>query len=146
MKKLIIATALILSAGFAAASDVGVSTLRDYAVEKNGVRVETSVGKLGALTPKLSFTHVDGSYNRYGFGTDINVFEYKNVTLSANVGGVYQDTSYGANGYGLVTGVKASVDLTKYVSANIGVDRFTGQSRVSSFDGNTTTLGVVLKF
>jgi hypothetical protein len=143
MKK-IIAT-LILSASVLAANavEVGVEGVHDYAVHKNGYRATAEV-----LGIDLSATHMGHSYNRVTVGKDFDVFKLGNATFSAGVAGAYQNTLVNKveNGYGVVFDANAQIKITKKIEAVVGVEHFTGQSQVKSFNGNAATLGLNIKF
>lgn len=141
MKKFIIATALATTAIFASAADVSVSTIHDYAIAKTGLKASTS-----AFGGSVSAAYIDGVYTRYGVSKDFALMNVGPVALGASVGGIYQNTYNGTSGMGLTAGVKASMPLSKSTTLHAGVDRFMGQDRVSSFDGNTVSAGVTLKF
>lgn len=139
MKKIVIAS--ILAATAFAASAVEVSATHDYKTEKDGFRVGASVAGLD-----VTATHVDNTYNRYAVGKSFDLFKVGAANVTTQVAGVYQDTHTGQNGYGLTAGVKASVPVTKSVSAFVGAERFIGQDRVKAFNGTTAQLGLAYKF
>jgi hypothetical protein len=146
MKK-IFALAAVAASLSANAMDLSVSYVRDANLDKDGVRVETNVPMtvLG-VSPTLSATHVSNSYTRYGVGAQANLAKVGPVALGITVGGVYQDTSVGANGYGLTVGAKGTMALAKSVDLVAGVDRFFGQNRVKGFDGTQASVGLRVKF
>jgi hypothetical protein len=142
MKKIVIASALALTcAASAFAGDVSVSTIRDYAVEKNGFAVGTTVAGLA-----VTASHVENTYNRFSVGKEFQLTKIGPVALSAGGGVVYQDTHVGENGYGLTVGAKATMPITKTVSLVAGVDRFMGQDRIKASNGNVGTVGLNIKF
>ena len=139
MKKIVIAS--ILAATAFAASAVEVSATHDYVTKRDGVRGGATVAGVD-----VTATHVDNAYNRYAVGKSFDLFKVGAANVSASVAGVYQDTRYGQNGYGVTAGVKATVPVTKSVDAFVGAERFAGQDRVKSFNGSTAQLGVSYKF
>lgn len=148
MKSLVIASVLALTVGTASAADVSVGGVYDYTLNKGGVRVTASVGKLGPLTPTVSFTRVDEVYNRFALGGELGLANVGPVKIAATAAGVYQDTRLvGADsGYGLTAGLKATYSLTKNVDVVAGVERFVGQNRISAFNGNVASVGVAYRF
>jgi hypothetical protein len=143
MKKVIATLILSASALAANAIEVGVEGVHDYGVHKNGYRATAEV-----LGIDLSATHMGHSYNRVTVGKDFDVFKLGNATFSAGVAGAYQNTLVNnvQNGYGVVVDANANIKVTKQVEAVVGVEHFTGQSQVKSFNGNAATLGLNIKF
>ena len=139
MKKIVMAS--ILATVAFAASAVEVSAVSDRNLDKNGFRVGAEVVGLN-----VSATHVDDRYNRYAVGKSFELTKVGPVALSASVAAVYQDTNVGKDGYGLTAGAKATLPVTKSLDVVAGVERFVGQERVKSFNGNVATLGVAYKF
>lgn len=146
MKKTIIALTLALSALSASALELGVSQVHDYNLAKNGIRVTGSMGSLGSFAPQASFTRVEKEYNRFGIGADYSLFKVGVLNVSASAAGVYQDSYKGDNGYGVTVGLKSTAELTKDISLVAGVERFIGEKKLNSFNGNVVTLGMNLKF
>lgn len=142
MNKFILATAISLSAITATAADISVSTVRDFTTDRNGVRVTTGVAGFNA-----GYTHVTDSYNRFSVGKEMQLVSLGSASVAATGSAVYQNSSGNhQNGYGLVAGLKAAYPLTKDLELVAGVERFIGQKRVNSYNGNTTVVGVNLKF
>ena len=140
MKKAIIASMLTITLS-AFAGEVTVSEAHDYGVKENGFRVGTSVAGLS-----LTATHIDSKYNRYAVGKEVEVTKVGPVALSAGGSVSYQDTVRAKDGYGLTVGAKATLPITKSVDLVAGAERFVGQNRVSSFNGNVGTIGLTAKF
>lgn len=142
MKKFLTALAFVAAAGAACAVEVGVSGVRDYNLDKDGVRVTASVGALTA-----SATSINNTYNRYAVGTGLNLAQIGPVKVGATVAAVYQDTATGGvNGYGISGGLKATLPLVKNVDLVAGVERFAGQARINAYNGTTGTVGLVARF
>jgi len=143
MKKVIATLILSASALAANAIEVGVEGVHDYGVHKNGYRATAEV-----LGIDLSATHMGHSYNRVTVGKDFDIFKFGNATFSAGVASAYQDTLVNKvqNGYGAVVDANVNIKVTKKVEAVVGVEHFTGQSQVKSFNGNAATLGLNIKF
>lgn len=148
MKSLVIASALVLALGTASAADVSVGGVYDYTLNKAGVRVTASAGKLGPITPTVSYTRVDEAYNRFALGGELPITNLGPVKVAATAAGVYQDTLVPGigSGYGLTAGLKATYDVTKNVAVTAGVERFVGQDRISAFDGTVASVGVAYRF
>lgn len=145
MKKFLVAAFAFIAVA-ASAADVTVSSVRDINTDRYGSRVELSAGKLGFITPTISVTDVGAVYTRYGVGGVAEVAKLGPVAITANLSGVYQNSVNADNGAGLVYGVKAGLPLTKSLSATVGVERFTGDTRVANFNGNAVTAGLTWKF
>lgn len=142
MKKILTTLAFVAISGAACATDVSVSAVRDYTLDKNGTRVALTSGKITG-----SATTISGAYNRYAVSTGVELFQVGPVKVGGSVAGVYQDTSgKAANGYGLTGGLLATVPLAKNISMTAGVERFVGQSRVNAFNGTTASVGVAYRF
>lgn len=142
MKKFLTALAFVAAAGAVCAAEVGVSAVRDYNVDKDGVRVTATVGKA-----TVSATSIDNVYNRYAVGTGVDLFKVGPVKVGATGAVVYQDTANaGTNGYGVAAGLKATLPLAKNVDLTAGVERFVGQSRINEYNGTVGTVGVALRF
>lgn len=148
MKKAFVALAISVAGTAALAADVSVSGVRDYTLDRDGVRVAATASKpvVRNITPTASVTYINDRYTRYAVGGTIPVAQLGAVAVKATAGGVFQDTAVGANGYGLTAGLQAAVDLSKNVQLTAGVERFVGQSRVNQFNGTVGTVGVALKF
>lgn len=143
MKKLIIATSIMAASLSTMATEVSVSAVRDFNLNANGARVTTELSGL-----KLSATNVDNQYLRLSVGKEFPLVKVGPVSLSASVSGVSQDSKavHHSDGYGLALGGKATLAVTKSIDLVASAERFVGQSRVSSYNGNTGTLGLTLKF
>lgn len=139
MRKFIIACAAALLAGFACAGDFEVSSVRDTAAERTGVRIGTTVAGLN-----VNATNISDLYTRFAVGKDFELVKAGPVAFSAGAAGVYQNSmAVGKDdGFGMTVGVKAATALTKSVSAVVGVERFIGTDRVKDFNGNVVTAGL----
>lgn len=146
MKKLIVATALVAITSMASAVEMGVSAVRDMTLDKDGVRVTASVGKLAGFTPQLSFTQMSGSYDRWAVGGQYALGKVGPLALAATASGVYHNAMNGTDGYGVTAGLKASYALNKGVDLVAGVERFMGQDRISASNATTTSIGLNVKF
>ena len=142
MKKILTAIALVTAAS-AFAADVGVSTFRDYAANKNGTSF--SVGVTNGLGVSLS--KVDNTYDRYAVTASKDLTSFAGVKVAGTVSGVYQNTvGNGKDGYGVVAGVQATYPITKGIDAVASVGRFYGQSRIDQFNGTNGSVGFKVKF
>ena len=139
MKKFIIACLVALTAGFACAGDFEVSSVRDTAVERTGVRIGTTVAGIN-----VNATNISDTYTRFAVGKDFELVKAGPIALSAGAAGVYQNTMVAGkdDGFGVTVGIKAATALTKSVSAVVGVERFIGSDRVKDFNGNVVTAGL----
>lgn len=146
MKKLLIATALVAVTSMAAAAEVGMSSVRDIGLDKNGVRVTATVGSVAGFRPQLSFTQVNGSYDRWAVGGQYTLAKVGPVAFATVATGVYHDAAVGSDGYGLTAGLKATYALSKTVDVVAGVERFVGQDSISASNATTTSFGLNLKF
>ena len=143
MKKAI--ATLVLSASALAANtfEVGVEGVHDYGVHKNGYRATTEIYGVG-----LSATHMGHSYNRVTVGKDFDLYKLGNATFSAGAALAYQNTlvSKVENGYGAVIDAGVTIKVNKKIDAVAGIEHFTGQSQIKSFNGNAATIGLNVKF
>ena len=146
MKKLVISTILATIGLTASAVEIGVSSVRDSGLEKNGVRITTSVGALARFTPQVTFTQLNGSYDRWAVGGQYTLPKIGSVALSATAAGVYHNPVVGSDGYGVTGGVRATYALNKNADVFAGVERFFGQDRVSASNANTASFGLNVKF
>jgi hypothetical protein len=146
MNKIITIVALASAAMSTQAAGLSASYVRDMNLDQNGVRLQASVDNLFGVSPTLSLTHVDGAYNRYALGTQVELAKLGPVAVSVSGAGVYQNSFGAANGYGMTLGAQAELALAKGVSVVAGVERFLGQSRVQAFVGNQATFGLAVKF
>lgn len=145
MKKIVLSTLFGVTMA-ANAADVSVNYVRDYNVDRDGVRLETSVGQFLGITPTVGVTHVEGVYTRWSAGSSFDLLNVGPVVFAASGTGVYQNTVGADNGYGFTVGANAKVDLTKNVSLKAGVERFYGQDRISASNGTLATVGVSVGF
>lgn len=146
MKKVVLSLVSAMAITSANAMDMSLSHVRDFNLDRNGVRVEASVGQVLGVTPTVGLTYVDDVYTRYALGTKVEVLKLGNLSVAAVGSGVFQDTKVGQNGFGLTVGAQASVDLAPRVSLTAGVERFIGHNRVDSFNGGVASVGLNVKF
>ena len=139
MKKMIIAA--ILGVAAISAQAVEVSVLHDYHLNKDGYRISEQVAGL-----TVSATKMGSTYTRYAVGKSFDVTKIGAANVSAQVAGVYQNTSLAQNGYGLTYGAKVTLPVSKSVDAFVGAERFFGQDRVKSFNGTSANIGLAYKF
>ena len=139
MKKLI-SIALISFAGVASAGEVTASYLTDSG--RDGYALSTSVKGIS-----LAAAHVDRVYDRFSVGKLFDIAKVGPVQLAAGGAGVYQNTLAGNdNGYGLSAQATATATVNKNVDVVAGVQKFWGQDRVSTQNGNSATVGIKVKF
>jgi len=153
MKKLIIATALIGAIGAigaAQAVELGVSAVRDYQADANGVRVTLGNYDLVGFKTALEVTSVRRNgigYEQYVVSATREVYTLGPVAFAGKVSTGYVNRTTGLeNGYVLNLGVGATYKLAKNTDAVVGFERRFGQDRVSDLDGNTLTIGLKQSF
>ncbi len=149
MKKIVLATALVLAATAASAVEVGVTATRDYSGDNRNFGGITLGQKYGAVGVTAGFerTTVGGNdQNRWSLVGGYDVAKLGPVTVTPRLGVAYLDNQTGSNGYAATVGLGASVPVTKQVSVGLAVDRQYGQDRVDQFDGNRVTAAVKYSF
>lgn len=148
MKKVILAAAL-LTALAAQAVEVGVNTSVDYSNTDRtafGVTVGEKFGNFG----------ITAGFDRYKKGNDLDkytlvgsydVTKFGSATVAVKAGVAYLDNrQVGNDGYAALVGAGVSIPITKQVAAIVDYRYQTGQSRVSSLNGNTVTAGLKYSF
>ncbi len=149
MKKIVLATALVLAATAASAVEVGVTATRDYSGDNRNFGGITLGQKYGAVGVTAGFerTTVGGNdQNRWSLVGGYDVAKLGPVTVTPRLGVAYLDNQTGSNGYAATVGLGASVPVTKQISVGLAVDRQYGQDRVDQFDGNRVTAAVKYSF
>lgn len=149
MKKIVLATALVLAATAASALELGVTATRDYSGDNRnfgGVTIGQSYGKLNATLGAERSSVGGNDQNRFSLVGGYDVAKLGPVTVTPRLGVAYLNNQVGSNGYAMTVGVGASVPVTKQVSVGLAVDRQYGQDRVQQFDGNRVTLGAKYSF
>lgn len=140
MKNFIIAS-ILFSAFSVQAAEVSISGVYDNSLDRKGLRVSTS-----ALGFNGSVTHVKNAYNRFAIGKDFEVAKFQGMALSVGTSGVFQDTSKGANGYGIAPALKVTMPVVKNVEVSSGVERFMGQKKIDNYNSNLVTFSLNVKF
>ena len=149
MKKIVLATALVLAATAASAVEVGVTATRDYSGDNRNFGGITLGNKYGAFGITAGFersTVGSNDQDRYSLVAGYDVAKLGPVTVTPRLGVAFLDNQTSANGYAMTVGVGASVPVTKQVSLGLAVDRQYGQDRVDQFDGNRVTAAVKYSF
>lgn len=149
MKKLVIASIIAAASFMAHAVEVGVTASRDYAgADRNSAGLTIghtySFANVTAGAERTSVGSV--TQNRYSIVAGRDLVKAGPVTISANAGVAYLDNRGAVDGYAAVVGVRATVPVTQTVSATAGISKQYGQSRVSAYDGNRVTVGLLYKF
>lgn len=149
MKKIITIAALAAISTGAFATDVTVSTGRNFGSDTNAATV--AVGKqFGAVRGEASLGRVtnDGrEANVLGLGVSYPVATVGGVTVAAKAGANYfAGQGPAANGYALRGGVEATYPLTKTVSLVANVERVEAQRRIEAIEGNVVTFGLRSSF
>ena len=146
MKKIMTAVAIFAAMTTVSATELSVNYVRDFNLDKNGVALTATTGSVLGAKPEVSLTHVTGAYTRYAAGANYEVLGVGPVKVSLGGSGVFQSTQNASNGFGLVVGARASMDLMKNVALVARVDQFFGQKRIEGYNGVTTTVGLSYKF
>jgi hypothetical protein len=150
MKKIILATAIILSTAAASAVEVGLTATRDYAGTENrngaGVTIGQKFGKVGLTGGFERFTTGSNDQDRYSVVAGYDVAKFGPVTFTPKIGATYLNNQVTSDGYAMTVGLGASVPVTKQISLGLDVARQYGQDRVSQFDGNLVTVGAKYSF
>ena len=149
MKKIVLATALVLAATAASAVEVGVTATRDYSGDNRnfgGITIGQKYGKAGVTAGFERSTVGSNDQDRYSLVAGYDVAKLGSVTVTPRLGVAFLDNQTSANGYAMTVGVGASVPVTKQVSVGLAVDRQYGQDRVNQFDGNRVTVGAKYSF
>lgn len=147
MKKLAIATLLVLAAGSASAFEVGVNGGRAQALDENlaGLTVGKKFGNLGVTA---GYDHLGGKVdqNRFSLMGSVDLFKVEKVQFAAKAGVAYLDNKHASNGNAFVYGVGATLPVAKNVAATLDVVRQLGENKVEAFDSNMLTVGVKVRF
>lgn len=149
MKKIVLATALVLAASAASALEFGVTASRDYSgADRNfgGVTLGQSWGKLNATLGAERSIVGGNDQNRFSLVGGYDVARLGPVTVTPRLGVVYLDNQTGSNGYAATVGIGATVPVNKKIGLGLNFDRQYGQERVDSFDGNRVTATVKYSF
>jgi opacity protein-like surface antigen len=149
MKKIILATTLVLAATTASAVEVGVTATRDYSGDNRnfgGITIGQKYGTIGVTAGFERSTVGSNDQDRYSLVAGYDVAKLGPVTVTPRLGVAFLDNQSSSNGYAMTVGIGASVPVTKQVSVGLAVDRQYGQDRVNQFDGNRVTAAVKYSF
>jgi len=149
MKKVVLATALVLAATAASAVEVGVTATRDYSGDNRnfgGITVGEKFGPLGITGGFERSTVGSDDQDRYSLVAGYDVTKLGSVTVTPRVGVAFLDNQTSSNGYAMTVGIGASVPVTKKVSVGLALDRQYGQDRVDQFNGNRITAAAKYSF
>jgi opacity protein-like surface antigen len=149
MKKIILATTLVLAATAASAVEVGVTATRDYSGDNRnfgGITIGQKYGTIGVTAGFERSTVGSNDQDRYSLVAGYDVAKLGPVTVTPRLGVAFLDNQSSSNGYAMTVGNGASVPVTKQVSVGLAVDRQYGQDRVNQFDGNRVTAAVKYSF
>jgi opacity protein-like surface antigen len=149
MKKIILATTLVLAATAASAVEVGVTATRDYSGDNRnfgGITIGQKYGTIGVTAGFERSTVGSNDQDRYSLVAGYDVAKLGPVTVTPRLGVAFLDNQSSSNGYAMTVGIGASVPVTKQVSVGLAVDRQYGQDRVNQFDGNRVTAAVKYSF
>ena len=147
MKKLVIATAVALSAASASAMEFGVTASRDYANRNGfGFTVGEKFGAVGVTGGFQRFTKGANDQDLYSVTGSYDVVKLGPAVVSAKAGGVYLNNQTGSDGYAMTVGAGVDVPVTKQITVGVDAVRQYGQERVEQYDGNRITAAVKYKF
>ena len=149
MKKIVLATALVLAATAASAVEVGVTATREYSDSNRnfgGVTIGQKYGAVGVTLGAERSSVGDNDQNRFSLVAGYDVAKLGPVTVTPRLGVAYLENQNSQDGYAATVGVEASVPVTKKVRFGLAVDRQYGQERVNQFDGNRVTAAVKYSF
>jgi outer membrane autotransporter protein len=153
MKKIILATALVLAATAASAFELGVTLTRgdttgddrDYA----GITLGQSFDKFNVTAGvERSTDGAQGNQNRWSLVGGYDIAKIGLVTITPKIGYAYLDnqTSGVDNGSAGTIGVGLSVPVAKKITLGLDYAYQKGENRVSQFDGNRVTASVRYPF
>ena len=149
MKKSILAVSLMAVIGSAQSVEVGVNVTKDYSGTDRNSQGITVGQKLGSVTATLGydqFTKGKNNQDRYSLVAAYDVAKVGPVQVSVKSGAAMLDNQTGKDGYAVTGGVGLSYPIVKNVAATVDYRYQIGQSRVSSFDGNSIGAGVKVSF
>ena len=150
MKKLIVAVALTVAAGFAGAADVGVYGGRNMGSDNNlvGVSAGQSFGKIGVQATADRSTTQLVSVNRYTASASYDVIKLGPVQTNVRAGVAYLDpqspkTSNGGAGF---VGAGVAYPVTSKVNLVADYAYQKGNNITKAYNGNIVTAGVKYAF
>lgn len=149
MKKIAIATVLVLAATAASAVEVGITAARVYADQTRNFGGVTIGEHYGAFSATAGFERSSSSTNdidRWSLVGGYDVAKFGSVVITPKLGIAYLDRQTGANGYALTAGVGASVPVSKQVRIGLDIGRSFGQDRVEDMNGNRVALSAKYSF
>jgi opacity protein-like surface antigen len=149
MKKIVLATALVLAATAASAVEVGVTATRDYSGDNRnfgGITIGEKFGPLGITGGFERSTAGSDNQDRYSLVAGYDVTKLGSVTVTPRLGVAFLDNQTSSNGYAMTVGIGASVPVAKKVSVGLALDRQYGQDRVDQFNGNRITAAAKYSF
>lgn len=149
MKKIVLATALVLAAAAASAVEVGVTATRDYSGDNRnfgGITIGEKIGSLGITGGFERSTAGSDNQDRYSLVAGYDVTKLGSITVTPRLGVAFLDNQTSSNGYAMTVGIGASVPVAKKVSVGLALDRQYGQDRVDQFNGNRITAAAKYSF
>lgn len=148
MKQAILATALILAATAASATEITAVGGRAFGPEVNTAGV--TVGeKFGPVKVEGSFertTNKGEKANVFGVTAGLPVGSLGPVAFTAKAGVSYLDANYGYHGYGARVGLEGAYSLTKNVSLVGEVGYLRTEAQIRAAGGNVARVGVRYSF
>jgi opacity protein-like surface antigen len=149
MKKTLIAT-LVALATAASATEIGVTTTRDYsgAADRTGygITLGEKYGTMGVTAGVERFVQGSNDQNRYSLVVGNDIAKLGPVTVTPKIGVAYLDNQTTKDGYAMTVGAGASMPVATKVTLGLDVARQIGQNSVSQFNGNRVTVGLKYGF
>ena len=150
MKKIAIATALVLAAFSASAVEVGVNGSYDFGGSNEragaGITIGQKYGKVGVTAGFDRYTK-NTDQNKWSLVGSYDVATVAAATVAVKAGAVYLDNAGRVtDGYAALVGAGVSYPLSKNVALTADYRYQAGQSRVNTFDGNTVVFGAKYSF
>jgi opacity protein-like surface antigen len=151
MKKIALATLLVLAVGSASAVEIGLTAQRDYSQtpDRNGfgITVGQKFDKVSVTGGFERYTQNTNDTNRYSLVGGYDVAKFGDFTITPKIGVAYLDPTTTQNGWQGSVGAGASYAVTKNVALTADYRYQTAlQSRVDNFNGNVISAGVKVGF
>lgn len=163
MKKIILGLIVSVTATFASAVEVGITTTRDYSTSTipycsaipcpamtnrngTGFNVSDKAGRLGVTVGLEMFTRGSNPLDRLSTTLSYDWVKSGSFSLAPKVGIAYIDTQYGRDGFALTTGLGITVPVTKTISFTADYWKQLGQSKIKEYDGTQASIGLRYRF
>lgn len=148
MKKLAIIAILATVTGLASAADVGArfSNNSGNSTGSFGVTIGQKFGAFGVEAAVDRSAVASTDVNRYSLVGSYDLAKVYGVTVAAKAGVAVVDPKGSKHGEAVLAGVGVSYPLTKKVSLVADYAYQQGQERVSTWNGNTVSMGAKYSF